>query len=249
MTDFKGFRDANKLTQVTIAEYLGCGQAFISQIESGFRPLPQEHFDKILANKDWDSSALYVPASKKSVQNTAITGDNYGIGNIGRISGGRNIYDINRGHSTGGAPTEPDTYSTNRKGVGVPYFDVDFTLGFDLIENDQTINPEYHIDFLQYNKADCWVNVTGKSMAPLIDHGDKIALKRVFDWTDNILYGEVYAVVTDDYRTIKKIRRSLKGDDYLRFVPENTAEFDEQDVHKQTIRGVYHVLGCAKLLS
>lgn len=181
-------------------------------------------------------------------QTTSIVGDNYGIGNIGRISGGRNTYNIGRGHSPSVSPTEEDTYATNQKGVGVPYFDVDFTMGFDMIENDQTVNPDYHIDFPQYNKADYWVNATGKSMSPLIDHGDKIAIRQVPDWPENILYGEVYAVVTDDYRTIKKIRKSSKGDEYLRFVPENTAEFDDHDVHKQTIRSVYRVLGCAKLL-
>ncbi|MDR2890795.1 MAG: hypothetical protein LBV18_04235 [Alistipes sp.] len=177
-------------------------------------------------------------------------GHNTNVGNSGIISsGGRNTYNVGRGRSAGASPTEPDTYSTNQKGRGVPYFDVDFTMGFDLLENDQTINPEYHIDFPQYNKADCWVNATGKSMSPLIEPGDKVAIKRITDWADNILYGEVYAVVTDDHRTIKKIRKSPKGDDYLRFVPENTAEFDAQDVHKQTIIGVYRVLGCAKLMS
>jgi len=182
-------------------------------------------------------------------QNVQISGgNNYGIGNIGRVSGGRNTYNIGRGHSASTSPTEEDTYATNQKGIGVPYFDVDFTLGFDLIENDQTVNPEYHINFPQYNSADCWVNATGKSMSPLIDHGDKVAIRRVVDWAENILYGETYAIITDDFRTIKKIRKSPKGDDYLRFVPENTAEFDDQDVHKQTIRGVYRVLGCAKLM-
>jgi SOS-response transcriptional repressor LexA len=196
-------------------------------------------------NMEW---LIYNNGEMLKNQTATISGDNYGIGNIGRISGGRNTYNVGKGHSGGGIPPEPDTYSANQKGVGVPYFDVDFTMGFDLIENDQTINPEYHIDFPQYNSADCWVNATGKSMSPLIDHGDKIALKRVIDWTDNILYGEIYAIVTDDYRTIKKVRRSLKGDEYLRFIPENIADYDEQDVHKQTIQSVYRVLGCAKLM-
>ena len=30
---------------------------------------------------------------------------------------------------------------------GVPYYNVDFIGGFDLVLNDQTINPEYLIDF------------------------------------------------------------------------------------------------------
>lgn len=58
---------------------------------------------------------------------------------------------------------------------GVPYYNVDFIGGFDLALNDQTINPEYLIDFQKYNNADCWCNVTGHSMEPEINHGDIIA--------------------------------------------------------------------------
>lgn len=62
--------------------------------------------------------------------------------------------------------------------TGVPYYNVDFIGGFDLVLNDQTINPEYLIDFKLYNEATCWCNVTGHSMEPEIAHGDMIALKK-----------------------------------------------------------------------
>ncbi len=144
--------------------------------------------------------------------------------------------------------TDTSSHSINQSGEGVPYYDVDFTLGFDLLENNQTVNPDYYINFPIYNKADCWVNATGRSMSPLIDHGDKIALKQILDWTENILYGETYALVTEDFRTIKKVRKSAKGDDYLRLIPENIEEYDEQDIPKSTIRGVFRVMGCAKMM-
>ena len=49
---------------------------------------------------------------------------------------------------------------------GVPYYNVDFIGGFDLVYNDQTIAPEYLIDFAPYNTATCWCNITGHSMEP-----------------------------------------------------------------------------------
>ena len=61
---------------------------------------------------------------------------------------------------------------------GVPYYNVDFVGGFDVVINDQTTVPEYLIDFPKYNEATCWCNVTGHSMEPEITHGDIIALKK-----------------------------------------------------------------------
>lgn len=60
--DLKAFRKANKLSQIQLAEFLGVGQSFISQVELGSRPLPQEQISKILANKEWNTSML-VPKS------------------------------------------------------------------------------------------------------------------------------------------------------------------------------------------
>ena len=128
---------------------------------------------------------------------------------------------------------------------GVPYYDVDFIAGFDLVVNDKTINPTYFIDFMQYNRADKWINITGRSMEPLISHGDIIAIKDIHDWDTYILYGEIYAIVTDEYRTVKKVRKSKKGDDFIKLVPMND-EFDEQDIPKAIVRKVFQVLGSAK---
>ena len=127
---------------------------------------------------------------------------------------------------------------------GVPYYDVDFIGGFDLVENNQSINPDYHIDFAPYNKADSWVNITGHSMEPLISLGDMIALKKIEDWETYILYGEVYAVVTDAYRTVKKLRRSNR-EGFIRLVPINP-DYDEQEIRCEVIRSVFQVVGCAK---
>lgn len=137
------------------------------------------------------------------------------------------------------------TAIVNNENRGVPYYDVDFIGGYDLVENDQTAVPAYFIDFPEYNNADEWINITGRSMDPLISHGDKIAVRELREWDTYLLYGEIYALVTDQYRTVKIIRKSKLGNDYLRLVPINS-EFDEQDIPKSIVRHVFNVLGTAK---
>ena len=83
--------------------------------------------------------------------------------------------------------------------VGVPYYDVDFCGGFEIMVNDQTSVPAGYINIPQYNKADSWANITGHSMEPLISHGDMIALKKVKDWRTYILYGEIYGIMTEEW--------------------------------------------------
>lgn len=143
-------------------------------------------------------------------------------------------------------PSKEGNYIVSeKKKTGVPYYDVDFIGGFDLVLNDQTRNPTYYIDFPAYNKADAWANITGHSMEPLISHGDIIALKKIEDWPNYILYGEVYGIITSEYRTVKKVRKSIKGEDYLRLVPLNP-DYDEQDIHRSLVIGVFQIIGCAK---
>lgn len=68
MIDLKAFRKANSITQVDLAEYLGVGQGFISQIEKGDRPFPKENISKLLANPHgWDTSMLHEQKAQELV--------------------------------------------------------------------------------------------------------------------------------------------------------------------------------------
>lgn len=132
--------------------------------------------------------------------------------------------------------------------TGVPYYNVDFIGGFDIVENDQTLNPEYLIDFRKYNEATCWCNVTGHSMEPEITHGDIIALKRIEDFSF-IPLGEVYAIVTTNgMRTIKRIGPSQNKDMYTLIPTNKSPEYGEQELPKTMIMYIYQVLGCMKRL-
>lgn len=132
------------------------------------------------------------------------------------------------------------TYDTR---TGVPYFDVDFELGFDQMENDQTTKPDYMIDFMPYNKCDAWCNVRGSSMMPTISSGDIIALKEVKDF-HILVSGEIYGVVTtNSLRTIKRVRDNGST---ITLIPDNK-DYPEQTISKTDILRVYQVVGSMKM--
>lgn len=127
--------------------------------------------------------------------------------------------------------------------AGIPYYNVDFEMGFDLMVNDTTTNPDYMIDFAPYNKCTCWCNARGNSMYPTISSGDIIALKKIADF-HLLLSGEVYAIVTvNGLRTIKRIK---DNGDTLTLIPDNK-EYPEQIIDKKDVIGVFQVMGSMKM--
>ena len=130
---------------------------------------------------------------------------------------------------------------------GVPYYNVDFIGGFDIVLNDQTAKPEYLIDFKKYNEATCWCNVTGHSMEPEITHGDIIALKKIED-KSFLPLGEVYAIVTTNgMRTIKRLGPSSDPKCYTLVPTNKSPEYGIQELPKD-IEHIFQVLGCMKRL-
>ena len=51
--NLKDFRKRNGISQQALADYLGVGQGFVSQMEKGTRPIPKQVMDKINENPDW----------------------------------------------------------------------------------------------------------------------------------------------------------------------------------------------------
>lgn len=127
---------------------------------------------------------------------------------------------------------------------GAPYYNVDFIGGFDLVLNDQTRNPDYYIDFAPYNKDGVvWCNITGHSMEPELNNGDFIAMKEMHSPIEYLPAGEIYGIITEDYRTVKRIRMSDQAG-FVRMIPTNKSpEYAEQEIPVTMIRKIYAVLG------
>lgn len=201
---------------------------------------------------------LTVQSFEKSIglSNGAVSkmGDNTRMSTLDRVS---NFYpDLNRSWLlTGegdmlksGTSNANQTQSTPKKSDkrGVPYYNVDFIGGFDLVINDQTATPEYLIDYEPYNKATCWCNITGHSMEPEINHGDMLALKEITD-TSFLPVGEVYAIVTkNDMRTVKRLGPSDTPGCYTLVPTNKSPEYGVQELPKVMIERIFSVLGCMK---
>lgn len=134
--------------------------------------------------------------------------------------------------------------SVNQTYEGAPYFNVDFIGGFDLIVNNQTVNPDFYINYPPYNQPGVlWCNLTGHSMEPEISNGDIIALREVTTPIQYLPAGEIYGIVTEEYRTVKRIRLSQK-EGFVRLIPSNKSEeFCEQEIPISMIIKIYAVLG------
>ena len=229
----KLLRTHENLTQRQMAGILEVGQNTYSRMENGVTSF-KDSYKKILEEKfnlttGWLSGAdvpmIKEEEKQKSKQYTLSS-------NIGMVH-----------ESEWNALTPQKSYTQ-----GVPYYNVDFIGGFDIVLNDQTTTPEYLINFQKYNEATCWCNVTGHSMEPEITHGDIIALKEIED-ASFLPYGEVYAIVTtNNMRTIKRIGPASNPDSYSLIPTNRSPEYGIQELPKNMIRHVFHVLGCMKRL-
>lgn len=129
---------------------------------------------------------------------------------------------------------------SNTPAIGKPYYDVDFLGGFDEIINSQVVIPKHNIVIQGFDRVDLWCNVTGHSMEPKINHGDIIALRKCT--IEEVQYGEIYAVVLENIRTIKILRKSNNPETF-RYIPINKEDFDEQEFPKSQIRYIFEVVG------
>lgn len=127
---------------------------------------------------------------------------------------------------------------------GVPYYDVDFQLGFDEMEHPGAPNPEYLIRMPGYERATLWCNASGHSMEPEINSGDILAMQRIEDFSF-LPFGDIYGfITTNGMRTIKRLGRSDREGHY-RLIPTNK-DYDTQDIPIKAIAVVYRVLGAMK---
>lgn len=141
------------------------------------------------------------------------------------------------------SPKKPES----AKAIMVPFYDVDFALGYDEMYNDTPNVPTKYISIPGYEKADFWCRASGDSMKPIINNGDIIALKVVEDWQSFLPMNEVYAILTtNDLRTVKVVR---KGSDEAHFtLHAYNEEFEDQEIPKSAITKVFKVLGSLKAI-
>lgn len=134
---------------------------------------------------------------------------------------------------------------------GTPYYDIDFTLSFLEVENNQQAQPDYYVTHPFFKGCDFIVRASGQSMAKVIKHGDAIGLVKIDGWQDFIPLGEIYAIVTKNgFRMIKIITKGETKESYtLLSKPSDNKkeEFPPQQIDKNQILTIYKVQASSHL--
>lgn len=119
---------------------------------------------------------------------------------------------------------------------GLPYYDKDMV---EFCGTDTETLACLSIDDYFCERADLYCTCCEHSMSPCIRYGDILALKEVC--IEDILYGEVYAILMERERLIRQIKSS-HDDLSLTFIPYNS-DFEPQIFKKSSIIKVYRVVG------
>lgn len=134
---------------------------------------------------------------------------------------------------------------------GVPYYDIEFTSGFQIILNSQNVSPDSYISHPFFAGCDFVVRNSGQSMAKVIKHGDAIGLKKIANWQEFFPFGEVYAIVTkNDLRLIKVISKGETEECYtLKSKPTESKmeDFPDQQIKIKNIISIFKVQASSNL--
>lgn len=122
---------------------------------------------------------------------------------------------------------------TKRKGALI--YDIDATCGLsgrDIEFTDEKVIGS--IDAPEINPDSKIIFATGDSMLPLIASGDRVVIRKIESW-DYFNYGQVYLIITNEYRLIKRVRRHPKDADNLILLRSDNPDYDDIDLPKREI--------------
>lgn len=180
MVQLKQFRKENKITQQHLAEYLMVGQSFISQIEKGQRPMPQEYIAKLQADPAFIRKEL-LGTDTTNVQN-----------NIANNQTKDYISSAN-----------PDLTAIST-GKVIPFYDAEAAAGTNY---GMEMKPSRPIGMIEIGgllkDSESALRVYGNSMTPNYPAGCVVGTKL---HTDRFIEpGAVYVIETKDNRYLKRV--------------------------------------------
>jgi transcriptional regulator with XRE-family HTH domain len=211
--DLRLFRKANGVTQSAIAEYLGITKQFVSQVEAGKVALPEDKFMKILDNPDWSREKYFQLVETIDEMRRTVAPDKVESAPVA----GRD----------GDAPQRVRLIPFEARGGMIG----DFVDGVHDYDCEMVVSPIKGVDFA--------MTVTGDSMAPEYNPGDRILIKRI-DPNLFIEWGRVYVLDTPNGAVIKKLERSDEPG-YVTCISINP-EVSPFQVNVNAVRGWYRVL-------
>lgn len=128
----------------------------------------------------------------------------------------------------------------------IPYYEIPATLSPIAVYSDEKEIPIYYIEMPALKDCDFALPAWGDSMYPKIKNGQIIAVKEIKD-KSQILWGEIYLVITDEIRAVKYLRRH-KDESKVILASENHDHFDDVVIDKKKILNLFIVKGQINIL-
>lgn len=203
--------ETKRLTQSAMGRRLGVDSAYMSKVMSGKLPVTDGFINKIVIDM--------------------------GVSKQWLVDGTDVPYPKPTHTSHINASVMPETTSDNGRGIAV--YDIDVTAGSVELSRMLTVDRIMgYVDMPQVNPECLIVRVSGDSMKPAIPNGSFIAIRPVS--TDGIIFwGQIYVVVTDNYRMVKYLRRHPDDDKVV--LHSDNADYDDIDMSRSEIQGLYIV--------
>lgn len=146
----------------------------------------------------------------------------------------------NEGEMLNNPPTEPPPQVVEMVEHGTPVYDIDATCGDlsrPIVFTDEHVVG--HVDLPNVSPNAVIIRANGDSMEPHIHDGDWIAVREVSNL--NVLYyGQVYLVITNEYRLLKYLRRDEDERNYILLRSDNK-NYDDIRLPKSDIRHLFIV--------
>lgn len=150
----------------------------------------------------------------------------------------------------GNPDTEPASLQITPQGgeeaAGIPFYDIDVMAH---IAESLDLKEETSAGVLSIpGFKDCIAcfPVYGSSMEPKISNGDVIAVSQAVT-CDQILWGEIYLVITDAWRVVKTVHPG-KTEEYIILRSINPAYAGDTNLKKKDLRALYLVRGVVSRL-
>lgn len=132
-----------------------------------------------------------------------------------------------------------DSLALTKQNKTLSIYDFDAQSGDISLVDDVSRDPKSTISFLGAEDCDFAVKVHGDSMTGKISNGGVIAVKELFD-KDIIPYGHIFLIFTSDLRMVRYIKKSKKGDDYVK-LSSNNNQFEDFEIKREKIIRLFMV--------
>jgi len=130
---------------------------------------------------------------------------------------------------------------TENYNKNIPVYNVDFTAGDINVFKDNAAELIGYLNIPELKGSDKVILARGDSMLGVIDSGDFIGIKKITDFSF-FNYGSPYAIVTEDYRLLKFIRKSENPENVI--LRSNNPEYDDIELPKIKILELYLITAC-----